>query len=89
MAGDAAQSPVLTVLYASQTGNGEALAQSLAAEARQAGISVQLQSFADFRPAMLRKLEHAAIVISTHGEGDPPDDALDLFEYLDGPRAPR
>ncbi len=77
----------LQVFFASQTGNGEGIAQSLAADAERAGLVVELKSLAVLRPASLKKLEYAAFVISTHGEGDPPDDALELFEYLQGPRA--
>jgi len=79
----------LQVLFASQTGNGEAIAKTLAADAERAGIAVEVQSLANLRPAALKKFKHAAFVISTHGEGDPPDDAVDLFEYLQSPRAPR
>ncbi len=79
----------LQVFFASQTGNGEALAELLAQQAEQAGIAVEVQSLAGLRPAALKKLKYAAFVISTHGEGDPPDDAIDLFEYLQGPRAAR
>ena len=79
----------LQVFFASQTGNGEAIALALAEDAQRAGIAVEVQSLASLRPAALKKLKHAAFVISTHGEGDPPDDALDLFEYLQGPRAAR
>jgi len=35
-----------------------------------------------FHPARLRKLKHVAFVVSTHGEGEPPEGALELFEYL-------
>lgn len=79
---------VLHVLYASQTGNGEAVAEALAEKARQAGLNAEVQSLGSTRPAALKKMRHAAFVISTHGEGDPPDDAIEWFEYLSGPRAP-
>jgi len=79
----------LQVLFASQTGNGEAIARALAADAERSGIAVEVQSLASLRPAALKKLKHAAFIISTHGEGDPPDDALDLFEYLQSSRAAR
>lgn len=77
----------LRVFFASQTGNGESIALALAAEANRAGVAVEVRPLAELRPAVLKKLQHVAFVISTHGEGDPPDDALDLFEYLKGPRA--
>lgn len=77
------------VFYASQTGTGEAIAGELASQLQLAGWSVELQSMGSLRPAQLKKLKHVAVVISTHGEGDPPDDAIDWFEYLQSPRAPR
>lgn len=77
----------LQVFFASQTGNGESVARALAAEADRAGVAVEVRSLAELRPAALKKLRYAAFVISTHGEGDPPDDALELFEYLKGSRA--
>ena len=90
----AAQGPdrkgkTLHVFFASQTGNGEEIARELGKEAERAGLAVEVQSLSALRPPVLKKLEHAAFVISTHGEGDPPDDALDLFEYLASPRAAR
>lgn len=82
-------SAALNVIYATQTGTGEDLAQKLAIEAETQGLSVQLQSLGELRPQALKKMEYAAFVISTHGEGDPPDDAIDLFDYLQSERAPR
>ncbi len=79
----------LHLFFASQTGNGEEIALALAAQAERAGFAVEVQSMAGLRPAALKKLKHVAFVISTHGEGDPPDDAIDLFEYLQSPRAAR
>ena len=79
----------LKVFYASQTGNGEQIALALAESAKQAGLLVQAQSLNDLRPAALKKVRHAVFIVSTHGEGDPPDDALDLLDFLEGPRAPR
>lgn len=77
------------IFYASQTGTGETIAGELASQLQQAGWSVELQSMGSVRPAQLKKLKHVAVVISTHGEGDPPDDAIDWFDYLQSPRAPR
>ena len=79
----AAAGAELHVLYGSQTGNGEAVAEILAENARQNGVRVTLKSLSDLRPAALKKIRYAAFVMSTHGDGDPPDDALDLFEWLE------
>ena len=79
--------PVLSILYGSETGNGEAIASTLAETAQLQGLNTELRSLDNFRPAGLRKLQYVAIVMSTHGEGDPPEEALELFEYLEGEQA--
>ncbi len=61
----------------------------MAQQAVQAGLSASAQSLNELRPRALTKVDQAAFIISTHGEGDPPDDALDLFEFLESKRAPR
>jgi len=79
----------LTILFGSETGNGEAIATALSAQLQSEGIATKLESMESFRPAGLKKLKHAVFVISTHGEGDPPDEALDIFEFLNSERAPK
>ena len=79
----------LTILYGSQTGNGEALAASLANNAAASGTAHRLVSLADYKPAELKRETHVVLVVSTHGEGDPPDDAELFHEYLLSDRAPK
>lgn len=81
--------PSLDIFYASQTGNGEELANRVDGAVAQAGFAANTRSLQQLKPAALKKLSLAVFVISTHGEGDPPDDALDLFELLESSRAPR
>jgi sulfite reductase (NADPH) flavoprotein alpha-component len=78
----------LTVVYATETGNSESIATGLVAQLEQQGVQTELKAMGDLRPAGLRKLKHVVFIVSTHGEGDPPDEALEFFEYLDGDRAP-
>ena len=80
---------VLTVVYATETGNSEGIATQLVTSLEQQGIRSDLKSMGDLRPAALRKLKNVVFIISTHGEGDPPDEALELFEYLESERASR
>lgn len=78
----------LTVLYGSQTGNGEQIAMTLADIARGRGFGVTVTSLADFKPQKLRQEKRVVFIISTHGEGDPPDDAELFHEFILSERAP-
>lgn len=78
----------LTILYGSQTGNTETLANQLAEKAKASGISVSLFDMADYKPRELKNASYLAVLTSTHGEGEPPDNAMDLYEFLDSRKAP-
>lgn len=78
-----------TILYGSQTGNARRAAEALHAQLQDAGLPARLLR-ADAYP--LRELGNETLlylVISTQGEGDPPDDAIGFAEFLHGKRAPR
>ena len=79
----------LTIVFGSQTGNAKRLAEALARDADAAGLAVRLVR-ADAYP--LRELKNERllyVVISTQGDGDPPDDARAFVEFLSGKRAPK
>lgn len=80
--------PRLTILYGSQTGNGRALAAQLEAAAARRGVAAELVSMADYPTARLKREQLLAIIVSTHGEGDPPDDAMELHRFISGRRIP-
>jgi len=77
------------VWYGSETGNARRLAEGLAADAAAKGLEVELSNLADVRPHQIRKESLIALVVSTHGEGEPPEDAEALHEFLHSERAPR
>ena len=79
----------LTILYGSQTGNGQALAEELSKNLEAENFQVTLLSMSDFKTNSLKKLENLLLIVSTHGEGDPPDNALPFYEFLMGRRAPK
>lgn len=79
----------VTILYGSQTGNCQNLAEELTENLKQQQFEVTLTSMQDFKPNALKKIEHLLIIISTHGEGDPPDTAIPFHEFLHGKRAPK
>ncbi|WP_339165773.1 assimilatory sulfite reductase (NADPH) flavoprotein subunit [Bacillus sp. FSL K6-2841] len=77
------------VLYGSQTGNSEGLAKKTAQHLEEKGFQVTLSSMSDFKPNNLKKIHNLLLIVSTHGEGDPPDNALSFHEYVHGRRAPK
>ncbi|MCB7154989.1 assimilatory sulfite reductase (NADPH) flavoprotein subunit [Bacillus stercoris] len=84
-----AVSKEVTVLYGSQTGNAQGLAENAGKQLEQSGFQVIVSSMSDFKPNQLKKVANLLIVVSTHGEGDPPDNALSFHEFLHGRRAPK
>jgi len=79
----------LTILYGSQTGNAKGVATALFEEAKRKNVPAELVSMGDFKPKQLKATTHLALLASTHGEGDPPDDAEILHELLGSKKAPK
>ena len=79
----------LTILYGSQTGNAKGVAKSLAALAAAEGLSVELKSMGEIKPKAIKNITHLLIVASTNGEGEAPDDAIALHEFLASKKAPK
>lgn len=79
----------LTIIFASQTGNAKGVAEALEAEAKSAGINVELFDASDYKGKNLTKETHVIIVASTNGEGEAPDNAIELHEFLQSKKAPK
>ncbi len=79
----------LTVIYGSQTGNAKRIAEALAARFEREGLPVRLLRADAYQTRELKDERFLAIVISTQGDGDPPDDARALVEFIDSKRAPK
>ncbi len=92
-AASAANGPVIskeaTVLFGSQTGNSQKLAKKLSGRLQEQGFQVTLSSMSDFKTNALKKVQNLFIVVSTHGEGEPPDNAISFHEFLHSKRAPQ
>ncbi|GIU19045.1 sulfite reductase [NADPH] flavoprotein alpha-component [Shewanella colwelliana] len=78
----------ITILYGSQTGNGRGVASELAEKALAQGYAVNLVSMADYKVRQLKQETLLLAVVSTHGEGEAPDDAIELHKFLASKRAP-
>ncbi|MGN2250501.1 assimilatory sulfite reductase (NADPH) flavoprotein subunit [Frateuria sp. GZRe14] len=85
----AGETPRLTILYGSQTGNARRLAEQLAARSESDGLPARLVRADAYGLRELARETHLLIVISTQGEGEPPDDARGFVEFVVGKRAPR
>ena len=79
----------LAIVYGSQTGNGKRIAERLGRSAEAAGLAVRVQSARDYPLKDLAKERLLVVVMSTHGDGEPPDDARGFIEFLAGKRAPK
>ena len=81
--------PAVTVLYGSQTGNGRRIAERLGRSLEATGLAASVISAADYPTRQLANERFLYLVVSTQGDGDPPDDARPLFDFLASRRAPR
>jgi sulfite reductase (NADPH) flavoprotein alpha-component len=79
----------ITVLYGSQTGNATRLAQELSRRLGERGRKVDLCGMGDYQTKDLKKTKCLLVVASTHGNGEPPDNAVTFCEFLHGRRAPK
>lgn len=84
-----AEAPALTILYGSQTGNAEGVAEQLKTAAEGRGLAVSLVDMVDYKPKNLKSENNLIIVTSTQGEGEPPDNAEELYAFIFGKKAPK
>ena len=77
-----ANKPALTLLWASQTGNAETLAQTFAQQLSAQGWAVNVQSMNDYSIEKLAADKFVVFVTSTFGDGDAPDNGGDFWSQL-------
>ncbi len=77
-----------TVLYGSQGGNSEGLARRVAEALKTRGVNATALDMLQCTKADLTAAQSILVVVSTYGEGDPPDSALPLWELLESRKAP-
>lgn len=70
------------VVFASQTGTAEDLAQRTAVALEQAGLTARLIALDRLHAPLLQQARCALFVLSTYGEGDPPDMAAGFARRL-------
>ncbi|SUM81629.1 assimilatory sulfite reductase (NADPH) flavoprotein subunit [Staphylococcus saprophyticus] len=77
------------VLYGTETGNAEEIAETFETKLKSQHLNVHLWDMDDFPRDSLPEVEHLFIICSTQGVGEPPINALDLYDYLHGDDAPQ
>lgn len=79
---------LVTVLWASQTGNAESFAQTCASALDARGVRTRAVGMDGLRVAELAGLGRLLVVTSTFGDGGPPDNGADFWTELSAEGAP-
>lgn len=78
----------LTILYGTHTGRSEKIASEIHTEATAKNFESTLLAMNQYKPRNLKDEKNLLIIVSTHGEGEPPVMANDFHEFITGKRAP-
>ncbi|MEM1304456.1 MAG: flavodoxin domain-containing protein, partial [Planctomycetota bacterium] len=85
----APQTKPIDILYGTQTGNSEELANEAGTIARSKGFAPRVAALDDVSMDQLASMEQAVCVVSTYGEGEMPDNAQLFWDALSATTAPR
>ncbi|HRI80201.1 MAG TPA: flavodoxin domain-containing protein, partial [Cyclobacteriaceae bacterium] len=72
----------ITIVYGTDTGNSKKLASDFALKAKRSGVKTKLQSLDQYRFSDLQKEEYFLVVVSTHGDGEPPAAAKKFYDFI-------
>lgn len=78
----------LTILFGSQTGTAEGLAKKAAKEAGKRGFAATVLDMAQTDAAKLSHEKNLLVIVSTYGDGEPPDSAKSLHAQLSALSSP-
>jgi len=70
------------ILYGTQTGTAEELAEELSEKFHEAGVDNKVENMFDIDLATVQKYQRIFVIVSTWGDGEPPDDAEALHLEL-------
>ncbi|MGH1378918.1 MAG: diflavin oxidoreductase [Alphaproteobacteria bacterium] len=74
--------PKVNVYYATETGNSKALSLNVMKALKGAGFKTKASVVNRLKPEDFKKDEFAIFLVSTHGEGTPPETAEKFFELM-------
>lgn len=72
----------LHIYFGTQTGKSESYARQLAGEARRKHFTPHLMDLDSFQMLEFKRHDYCVIICSTHGEGEPPDNAKNFVKWL-------
>ena len=82
-------SHMLTILYGTETGNAAELARTLESAVKERGLTCTLTDMADYKTRQIAQEQDMLVIVSTYGEGDPPQPATGFFEFIESRKPPR
>lgn len=85
----AAETPAITLISASQTGNARRVSEQLRDDLLAAKLNVNLVNAGDYKFKQIAQEKLLVVVTSTQGEGEPPEEAVALHKYLFSKKAPK
>jgi len=84
-----ADKPKLLILYATESGNSEALAGKAKQDAAKRGFAAKLLDMGDASVEMLKNAGTILAIVSTWGDGEPPQRAAPFYRALMSDAAPQ
>lgn len=71
-----------SVVYGTETGNSKKLGTELVKKLKELGVSAKLKSTDTYKAKDLKEEEYLFVVVSTHGDGEPPQAAKPFLQIL-------
>jgi sulfite reductase (NADPH) flavoprotein alpha-component len=78
----------LTILFGTHTGRSEGLAKKLKSLLNERSLPANVFAMNDYNFKQLEKEKTLLVIVSTHGEGEPPEMAEDFHRFITGKRVP-
>ncbi|QCI20559.1 assimilatory sulfite reductase (NADPH) flavoprotein subunit [Buchnera aphidicola (Brachycaudus cardui)] len=79
----------ITIISASQTGNAKLLSERLYKYFKKHNKHVSLINALDYKFKKIRNEKILILIISTQGEGEPPEEAFSLYKFIMSKKAPK
>lgn len=76
------QSSPIHIIYSTFSGTSQTFAQTLFSDLNGLGIPTSLQNIGDLPPPELLSKDNFVFIVSTHYEGNTPDDANNFYDYM-------